>query len=222
MKKTIHIAWMLALAVPPVLGTLGCKTTEMAGAQTDDARITGRVGRRLTADPEVRRYKIDVDTLEGVVTLRGKVDSETMKTSAEAIARETNGVKDVKNELIVDPEGFGERLGEGADDAVIKTRVGVRLTRDPDVDRHNIDVDVVDGVVTLSGIVHDENAKQEAERLARGAEGVKDVKNELTVNPEDQPLRRDKDAEGKPEGDAGKPPQDATPETANPPSTQPR
>jgi hyperosmotically inducible protein len=214
--KTINIALMLALGVPPVLGASACATTRMAGEQSDDARITGRVGRRLTLDPEVKRYKIDVDTIDGVVTLRGKVDSETMKTSAEGIARETNGVKDVRNELIVDPQSFGERIGENADDAILKTRVGTRLTTSPDVDRLNIDIDVQDGVVTLSGVVHDENSKQKAEELVRSTEGVKEVKNELTVNPEDQPLRRDTDEEGQPEGEQPSTPKDATPEKTSP------
>jgi hyperosmotically inducible protein len=194
--KTINIALMLVLGVPSVIGASACATTRMAGEQTDDARISGRVGRRLTLDPDVKRYTIDVDTIDGVVTLRGKVDSETMKTSAEKLARDTEGVKDVKNELIVDPTSFGESISEGTKDSVLKTKVGTRLTTAPDIDRINIDVDVQDGVVTLSGVVHDENAKQRAEEVARSTEGVKDVKNELTVNPDDQRLRDDTDAEG--------------------------
>lgn len=45
----------------------------------------------------------------------------------------------------------------------------------------NVDVDVTDGVVTLSGVVHNEAEAAEAERLAREVEGVKDVKNDLKV-----------------------------------------
>jgi hyperosmotically inducible protein len=216
--KPIYIAVMLTLAAPPVLGATACATTRMAGEQSDDLRIKSRVGRRLTLDPEVKRFKIDVDTIDGVVTLRGKVDSETMKTSAEDIARTTNGVKDVRNELIVDDQGVGERIKENSNDVVIKTRVGTRFTADPDIDRLNIDIDVQDGVVTLSGVVHDETAKAEAEKVARGAEGVTDVKNELTVNPDDQRLRTDTNADGSAEGSQGATPKDATPETATPPA----
>ena len=220
--KLIHkMLCVSALAAAPMMGTTACATTRMAGEQTDDARIKSRVGRRLIADPDVKRFKIDVDTIDGVVTLRGKVDSDTMKTSAEQIARETQGVKDVRNELIVEDQGVGERIKENSGDAVIKTRVGTRLTSDPDVDRHNIDIDVQDGIVTLSGVVHDETAKTEAEKLAREAEGVKDVKNELTVNPDDQRLRTDTNADGSPETSPSGKPKDATPESATPPPPPP-
>jgi hyperosmotically inducible protein len=143
--------------------------------------ITGRVGRRLTADPDVKRYQIDVDTLDGVVTLRGKVDSETMKTSAETIARGTDGVRNVVNELMVEDLTAGERREENNADLNIKTAVGRALTGDDDVRRVNVDVDVTEGVVTLSGVVHNDAEKAEAERLAREVDGVTDVVNDLKV-----------------------------------------
>lgn len=178
--KTTKIALALALAVPS-LGAAACATTRPASAQSDDNIITGRVGRRLTADPDVKRYQIDVDTLDGVVTLRGKVDSETMKASAEKIARDTDGVRTVVNELVVEEQEGSERREENNEDLNIKTAVGRALTGDDDVRRVNVDVDVTDGVVTLSGVVHNEAEAAEAERLAREVEGVKEVKNELEV-----------------------------------------
>lgn len=178
--KTMNIALALALAVPS-LGAVACATTRSAGDQSDDNIITGRVGRRLTADPDVKRYQIDVDTLDGVVTLRGKVESETMKASAEKIARDTDGVRNVVNELVVEDQDGDERRQENNADLNIKTAVGRALTGDDDVRRVNVDVDVTDGVVTLSGVVHNEAEAAEAERLAREVEGVKEVRNELKV-----------------------------------------
>lgn len=105
------ITLMFALAMP-TFGTIACATTRPANAQSEDAVITGRVGRRLTADPEVKRYQIDVDTLDGVVTLRGKVESDTMKASAEDIAKNTDGVVRVVNELVVEDQTGEERREE--------------------------------------------------------------------------------------------------------------
>lgn len=176
--KILQIATALALIVPPMVGVSACATTRPVTEQANDSTITGRVGRRLTADPDVARYKIDVDTLDGVVYLRGKVDSSTMKASAERIARNTDGVRQVVNEIIVD----GETKGDATDgDVGIKARVGTALSGDDDVRRVNVDVDVQDGIVTLSGVVHNETERAEAERLAREQEGVRDVKNELKV-----------------------------------------
>lgn len=174
--KLREIGFSMLLIAPATLGA--CATTQPATEQASDSVITGRVGRRLTADPEVKRYEIDVDTLQGVVYLRGKVDSDTMKASAEQIAANTDGVQRVVNELVVDPDTKGDAT-DG--DVAIKARVGTAFSGDDDIRRVNIDVDVIDGVVTLSGIVHNDNEKAQAESLARAAEGVKDVKNDLEV-----------------------------------------
>ncbi|HXT21077.1 MAG TPA: BON domain-containing protein [Thermoanaerobaculia bacterium] len=67
----------------------------------DDATLTAKVKAKLAADPEVTAYAIDVDTLEGVVTLSGRVESATESAEAEKLARGTEGVKSVVNRLTV-------------------------------------------------------------------------------------------------------------------------
>ena len=63
----------------------------------DDAAVTAKVKAMLVADPEVRALHIDVDTLDGRVTLSGKVASEDQKAEAEKLASLTEGVKEVLN-----------------------------------------------------------------------------------------------------------------------------
>lgn len=74
--------------------------TEMAPV-LDDAGVTAKVKARLMADPEVNAFHIDVDTLEGRVTLSGKVTNEEQKAEAEKLARRTEGVREVVNRLQV-------------------------------------------------------------------------------------------------------------------------
>lgn len=62
-----------------------------------DAAITTKVKAKLLADPEINPFQIDVDTVDGIVTLNGKVGSESVKAEAETIARGTEGVRDVNN-----------------------------------------------------------------------------------------------------------------------------
>jgi osmotically-inducible protein OsmY len=50
---------------------------------------------------------IDVDSDNGVVTLKGKVDTAEAKKKAEEIARKVDGVKSVKNELTVEAKKGG-------------------------------------------------------------------------------------------------------------------
>ena len=66
-----------------------------------DAGITAKVKARLAADPEVAALHIDVDTLDGKVTLSGKVASQEVSQEAEKLARRTEGVKDVVNMMQV-------------------------------------------------------------------------------------------------------------------------
>jgi hyperosmotically inducible protein len=63
----------------------------------DDATISAKVKANLIADPEVRALDIDVDTVDGRVTLNGKVASESQKAEAEKLARITPGVRQVLN-----------------------------------------------------------------------------------------------------------------------------
>jgi hyperosmotically inducible protein len=63
----------------------------------DDATVTAKVKAKLVADPEVTALHIDVDTVDGVVTLNGKVASADQKAEAEKLASHTEGVKQINN-----------------------------------------------------------------------------------------------------------------------------
>ena len=63
----------------------------------DDAAVTARVKARLVADPEVNAFHIDVDTVDGRVTLNGKVASEVQRHEAGELASRTQGVISVVN-----------------------------------------------------------------------------------------------------------------------------
>jgi hyperosmotically inducible protein len=72
----------------------------IACAQTD-AGITTKVKSKLAADDTVKAYQIDVDTKDKVVTLSGNVDSQAAKDQAVALARSTEGVADVVDNITV-------------------------------------------------------------------------------------------------------------------------
>jgi hypothetical protein len=68
-----------------------------------DAIITAKVKSALIGDKSVRASTINVDTKSNVVVLRGTVANEAAKTKAEQIAKKTQGVKEVVNQLTVKP-----------------------------------------------------------------------------------------------------------------------
>ncbi len=74
---------------------------EKIGAAIDDAAVTARVKAALVADPNLSALKIDVDSKQGVVTLRGSVESEAASARAGTLAEDTEGVVSVDNQLVV-------------------------------------------------------------------------------------------------------------------------
>lgn len=71
-------------------------TTERA---VDDSVITGKVKAALVADDTTKAHQINVETYKGVVQLSGFVDSADARARAGELARNVDGVKDVKNSL---------------------------------------------------------------------------------------------------------------------------
>lgn len=67
----------------------------------DDATITAQVKAALAADPDVSALKINVDTAQGAVKLKGEVKTLALRRKAEALAQGVKGVKKVDNQLIV-------------------------------------------------------------------------------------------------------------------------
>ena len=72
---------------------------------------------------------------------------------------------------------------KAVDDDHLVDRVRLKLAGDPDVKGGGLTVDAKNGVVTLSGTVGTDRAKQKATKLAKKVNGVKDVVNEIKVKP---------------------------------------
>lgn len=100
-------ALLLALASAlTVLTTTGCAVTrdqESVGEYVDDATLTTRVKGKFAADPTVSAMSISVETLKGVVQLSGFAKSSDERAMAEKLARNTSGVKAVRNDIAVRP-----------------------------------------------------------------------------------------------------------------------
>ena len=74
---------------------------EKVGSSLDDSWIHAKIVSKLIGNPDTPERKINVDVVNNVVTLRGTVDSNDEKTEAERVAKDTEGVKSVKNMLKV-------------------------------------------------------------------------------------------------------------------------
>jgi osmotically-inducible protein OsmY len=76
-----------------------------------------------------------------------------------------------------------ETPGAYIDDAAITTAVKAKFVEDKTVDAGAIKVETLNGTVALSGFAKSGAEKAQAERIARSAKGVRDVRNNLTVRP---------------------------------------
>lgn len=104
MKYTRAIAF--ALLAGATIVTSGCaviRGQETAGEYVDDVAITTAVKAKFVEDKTVDAGAIKVQTLNGTVQLSGFAKSNAEKAQAEALARSTKGVRQVKNDLSVRP-----------------------------------------------------------------------------------------------------------------------
>ena len=182
---TLSIAAMVLVAGPAYAQTSADKPTmkekveqktEQAKAGMSDSWVTSKTKIALFAEDRVKGRQIHVETKDGVVMLRGKVDSAEAKSAALEIAKGIEGVKNVKNELqVVAPS---KRSEVAADDKVVAKNVQSKFKADPQL--KNVKVEVNNGVVSLSGEVKSIDASAKASEVARSVAGVRSVKNDLT------------------------------------------
>ncbi|MDZ4200838.1 MAG: BON domain-containing protein [Gallionella sp.] len=74
---------------------------EKAGVAMDDTAITSKVKASIFAEPGLKTLQISVDTVKGIVTLSGSVDSQTNSDRARELAAAVAGVDRVENQLVV-------------------------------------------------------------------------------------------------------------------------
>jgi len=96
-KSTLAAALTAAL----LAACAGSPTSESTGEVIDDSVITTKVKTALLADTRVRGRDVHVETFKGRVLLSGIVASPEERQTAERIARQTSGVKEVNNKISV-------------------------------------------------------------------------------------------------------------------------
>ncbi|HEY3373461.1 MAG TPA: BON domain-containing protein [Candidatus Aquicultor sp.] len=137
-----------------------------------DSEIAESIRTNLKLDAWVEWPRVDVEVIDGVAFLRGTTISPVEKQEAENDARWAAGVIDVVNHLIVKPE---MKIA----DAEVARDVRAALIKNTRLDLTEMEVDVSDGVVTLTGEVPNFTQKRIAEFVAFSVPGVVDVVNEL-------------------------------------------
>ena len=103
MKKShliIHFLVLLML-IATLAACAATRTQSSAGEYVDDSVITTKVKALLAEDDFLKSFQISVESFRGTVQLSGFVNSQKAVDKAGEIARSVQGVKSLKNDLIV-------------------------------------------------------------------------------------------------------------------------
>lgn len=145
-----------------------------SSAERTDTDIAAAVTRALEWDAFVSVDKLDVTVSKGWVTLQGEVDWEYQKRAAERVTRRLSGVRGVSNLIVVRPRFT-------PDPEELKSRIERALVRSVETDAERIRVDVHGDKIVLKGTVRSWAEREEAERVAWSAPGIRSVENRITI-----------------------------------------
>jgi len=167
-KRRVIAALLVLAFAPGAYAAIGAERS-----QPSDTEITNAVADRLLRDHGVEGHGIDVETVDGVVSLTGTADNVLAKRRAVRIAESVKGVRSVIDRVTV--------LPSGRSDTQIRSDVRGALFDNVRTEGYEVDVAVEDGVVTLTGLVDSWQEKELVERVASGVRGVLEVNNSIGV-----------------------------------------
>ena len=188
----MHQLKTLALATATA-GLIGLAPFVAHAAQSDtsrelsEARQEGSIWTAFALNRHLNPFTIDVDVENGSAKLTGKVETDVERDLAEQIALGIDGVKEVDNQLTLDPafEAKASRepsLSQRFDDATLAATVKSKLLWNSNTEGLDIKVSAANGTVSLTGSAQSAEAKELAGRLAANTDGVREVNNLLSVS----------------------------------------
>jgi osmotically-inducible protein OsmY len=142
--------------------------------QITDSGITSVVEKGLKQEKGVVPDDVDVSTSQGIVTLSGSVDNPLAKERAVRIAESIRGVRGVIDQTTVTPVSRS--------DEDVRKDILAALLQDPATQSYQVNVTVENAAATLTGNVGSYGEKRLAARIAEGIKGVKEVRNDVTIN----------------------------------------
>jgi len=165
------------LALSMIAGAL-LVTSPSLRASSTDSRIESSAAKSYVFKTVLKDDSITTESKNGIVTLTGTVADANHKSLAEDTVESLPGVKSVDNQLLVK----GEQPAEHSD-TWIGWKVKSALLFHRNVSATGTDVDVKDGIVTLTGQASSVAQKELTTEYAKDVDNVKEVNNEMTIAP---------------------------------------
>jgi len=152
-------------------------------AENSDAWLITKVKAALLFHRSVSGIKTEVNVKDGIVTLQGEATSQAQKDLTTEYAKDVEGVKNVNNEMTVGKTSKKTRTaGDKIDDASITAQVKMTLLYHRSTSALKTSVTTKKGVVTLGGKAKTAAEKDLATKFANDVNGVKEVKNRMTID----------------------------------------
>lgn len=173
-----HLAFAAAAAAVFVTGA------PVRASETSD-RIEASFKHSYVYQTYLKDDAVKIEATEGVVTLTGTVNEESHKALALETAQSLPGVTRVDSQLATKAEVAAENA-----DTWIGRKVKLALMFHRNVDAGKTDIAVKDGNVTLTGVASSMAQKELTTEYAKDIDGVKEVKNEMTLSAIPEPTER--------------------------------
>jgi osmotically-inducible protein OsmY len=185
---------VLAASAPLILATSllsGCSTADVAigsgatagvaaseergiGGSLSDAEITAQINYAWLDRNVDMFHSLNLAVYEGRAMVTGVLPTRAQVDEAVALAWKVNGVREVINEIVVDPSG---RTGTFATDSFITAQLKAKLLIDKNVSAINYSIDSVRGVVYIMGVAQSQAELDRVIGYARNIRYVQKVVN---------------------------------------------
>lgn len=153
-------------------GAVAASQERGLGGAVGDTQIRTAINFLWFDDNAEMYHQLNLNVQEGRVMITGVVPKQEWKEKAVQLAWRAKGVKEVIDEIIVDPKGTS---GTYARDAWIATQLKTKLLFDKNVYSINYSIETVRGNVYILGIAQDRNELEEVLNNARNIEHVRRV-----------------------------------------------
>ena len=185
------LAWAPALsgciaaaATGMVAGVSAVRQERTVGAAIDDSRIGTEVQTLLGQKSPSNYFNVSTTVIEGRVLLTGRVKDPEMRLEATRVAWGVQGVRKVDNAIeVTDSGGWLDR----PKDIYIQTEIAADLLADRSIKDVNYTIDVVNGVVYVTGVAQNQAELDRVLARANRFQGVKRVENYVVLK--DDPVR---------------------------------
>jgi osmotically-inducible protein OsmY len=224
------VAGSLSSCIPIILGGAAATGGYVAGQERGVGTIVSDADIRAGVNEQWYRYSSDMagqlslSVYDGRVLVTGIVSNPEFKTQAVRLASQVKGVREVNDEILVSDRST---IGNSARDEVIKTRLRSAVLFDGDVRSVNYTIDVINGVVYVSGSARTQAELDKVIDYARNIPNVKKVVNYARIRvgeppaPGRAPLTQGGGAQGGPTGAPPSDPGSVQPGYAQPGNPQP-